>query len=132
VAVGLQQDQIGCALDHLDGGVEVGFVVPPFELVGLALVVEPVLAAGKTVQVDNYVHAFGDGVLDDVREGEELAAGVLVHGFLTEHESPVADWDANQIDAVGHKLVDVFFSDAAPVMLFQEETTFDVAENLTE
>jgi hypothetical protein len=73
-----------------------------------------------------------DGVVSDDREGEELAARVVVRAFLARHESSVADGDADRVDAIGGVQVDVGLNDVAPVALLEEQTAFEVAEDLAE
>ena len=116
--VGLFED-VGCGLlDHLDGEIEVGLVVPPGQLAGLALVIEAVLAAGEAVEVYYNVHVvLGDGVLGDALHGGELAAGVVVVSCHGRHVCPVSDWDAKSVDAVRGEQVNVLCGDVAVVSL---------------
>jgi len=129
--VGLLEDVVGGFLDHFDGEVEIGLVVPPGQLAGLALVVETILSAGQTVQVDDDVHVvLGDGILGNAFHSGKLTASVVVvtgHGW---HVCPVANRDAQSVHTEGSERVDVLRGNVIGEPLFQKSTTSGFAQIL--
>lgn len=132
-AVGLSEDVVGGAADHLDGEIKGGLVVPPGELSSLTLVVKTVLTTGETVQVDEDVHTvLGDGVLGDLVHGSNLATSVVVVASNGLHVCPVADGNTESVDTVSGKVVNVLLSDVGVVAVLEESTTLGLAEDLAE
>jgi hypothetical protein len=106
--------------------------VPPVDLVGFTLVVEPALAAGHAMKVDDDMHALGDGVLGDLGEVVELLAGVVVVALDGGHESPVTERNSNKVDPVAGKDVDIVLGDELLVTLFEQLAALLLAEDRPE
>jgi len=132
-AVGLAKDVVGGSADHFDGKIEGCLVVPPSELASLALVVETVLTARKTVQVDDDVHVvLADGVLGNLLHGQLLATSVVVVTCDGGHIGPVTDGNAESVDTVGGEVVDVLGGDVGVVTVLKQSTALYLAQSLTE
>jgi hypothetical protein len=117
-AVGLEKDVVGGSTDHLDGKIKCSLVVPPSELPSLALIVKSILAARKTVQINEDMHVvLGDGVMSDLLHSQLLTISVVVVASDGGHVCPVADRNTESFDTIGGEVVNILGRDVCVVTI---------------
>jgi hypothetical protein len=132
-AVGLAEDVVGGSANHLDREIEGGLVVPPGELTSLTLVVETVLTARKTVQVNEDVHVvLTDGILSNLLHCQLLTTGVVVVTSNGRHVRPVTDRDTESVDAICGKVVDILGGNVGLIAVLEQSAALHLAQSLAE